>query len=398
MSMEYRAIKEFCNVSSSKRIFAEQYVDEGVPFYRQKEIIEKGMHQTIEDSIYISEETYNNIKTKFGAPQEGDLLITAVGVTLGIPYVVDDEVFYFKDGNLIWLSNFDKSVNSKYVYYWFSSSFGHDSIYMRAIGSAQPAITIDIVKKYKLLIPDRKVQDRIVEILSGYDQAIENNTKRIKTLEQMAENLYKEWFVRFRFPGHENAEFEKENPKNWIINYTNTMKRPKTWRYAKLSEFGEFIRGKNITSEQMVEGEIPVISAGVEPSGYHNQSNVHGECITISASGANAGLLKYNLSDIWAADCSYYQNDENLWFVYNSLRFLQKLRFNLQCGAAQPHVYPRHINKISIIKPDDNLIVQYCNTVKPFYAEIYKLMKSNESLKKQRDLLLPRLMSGKLEV
>lgn len=148
----------------------------------------------------------------------------------------------------------------------------------------------------------------------------------------------------------------------------------------------------------MIDGEIPVISAGLQPSGYHNKANVYGDSLTISASGANAGYLKYHLSDIWAADCSYYQNAENLWFVYSSLRFLQPVISNLQCGAAQPHVYPKHINRLQILIPDDDTISAYCELVKPIFDEIRILQNKNEMLIKQRNMILPRLMGRRLKV
>ena len=96
--MRYKKIKlgDISKVSSSKRIFAKQYVDFGIPFYRQKEIIDKKNKAEISDPLFISQETYDEIKKRFGVPQKGDLLITAVGVTLGIPYVVDDEIFISK--------------------------------------------------------------------------------------------------------------------------------------------------------------------------------------------------------------------------------------------------------------------------------------------------------------
>ena len=174
--------------------------------------------------------------------------------------------------------------------------------------------------------------------------------------------------------------------------------KPKKWHYGPVAELGVFVRGKNITSDGMIDGFIPVISAGLEPSGYHNANNVKGKSITISASGANAGFMKYNLEDIWAADCSYMTDNNAFWFVYHSLRFIQPVISNLQCGAAQPHVYPKHINKLCIIIPEKKYILVFCKIVSPYYDEIGKLVKQNENLKKQRDLLLPRLMSGKLEV
>ncbi|MDB6209637.1 restriction endonuclease subunit S [Streptococcus oralis] len=397
--MQYIKIGDLCNVSSSKRVFARQYVDNGIPFYRQKEVIDKKNGNTIEEPIYISESDYNIFKAKFGVPANGDLLITAVGATLGIPYFVGNEQFYFKDGNLIWLSNFKEKLNSKFLYYWIDSSFGTQTLWNRTIGSAQPALTIDSIKKLSIPVPSKAVQDKISTTLTTFDQIIENNNKRIKLLAQMAENLYKEWFVRFRFPGYEDVEFEEKKPRGWQVvtedkkHFTATI-----FKYDEFKNIGSFLRGKNITAAKMVEGDIPVISAGLQPSGYHNEANVFGESLTISASGANAGYLQYHLQDIWAADCSYYQDDAIIWFVYNTLKFLQPVIINLQCGAAQPHVYPKNINKLCVLIPTEELIYKYNDFVKPYYDEIKILNKRNQSLTKQRDMLLPRLMSGKLEV
>ena len=399
MELQYIKIGDLCNVSSSKRVFARQYVDNGIPFYRQKEVIDKKNGKAIEEPIYISESDYNIFKAKFGVPANGDLLITAVGATLGIPYFVGNEQFYFKDGNLIWLSNFKKKLNSKFLYYWIDSSFGTQTLWNRTIGSAQPALTIDSIKKLSIPIPSKAVQDKISTTLTTFDQIIENNNKRIKLLEQMSENLYKEWFVRFRFPGYEDVEFEEKKPRSWQVG-TEEKKHltPSIFKYDEFKNIGSFLRGKNITAAKMVEGSIPVVSAGLQPSGYHNEANVNGESLTISASGANAGYLQYHLQDIWAADCSYYQDDAIIWFVYNTLKFLQPVISNLQCGAAQPHVYPKNINKLCVLIPTEELIYKYNDFVKPYFDEIKILNQRNQLLTKQRDILLPRLMNGKVEV
>lgn len=148
----------------------------------------------------------------------------------------------------------------------------------------------------------------------------------------------------------------------------------------------------------MVEGVIPVISAGIEPSGYHCSYNVEGKSLTISSSGANAGYLQCHFTSIWAADCSYCQDKNQLWFIFNALKFLQPVISNMQVGSAQPHVYPKHINKLCTILPNEELIAKYCKMVEPIYEQISILQEKNKNLTKQRDKLLPRLMSGKLEV
>lgn len=386
MSMEWVKLGDCCTITSSKRVFANQYVDSGIPFYRSKEIIERRAFKEISEPLYISKDVYDGFKTKFGVPVKGDILLTSVG-TLGIPYLVkSNEEFYFKDGNLTWMKNFTDRIDSEYLYYWLSSSFGKSLLLQRAIGSSQAAITIEILKKYKLLLPLVYVQHRIASILSTYDTLIENNAKRIRLLEKMAENLYKEWFVRFRFPGHENVEMENGLPKGW--------------KRGSLSDVCEFKRGKNITSSEMQEGNVPVISAGLEPSGYHSCSNVRGVNVTMSSSGANAGYIAIHYSDIWAADCSYIEESTtgNIYYVYELLNNIRTVINNFQRGAAQPHVYPKDVNRIKLILPSKELMLKANGRLEIMHKEIYNLQKQNSLLARQRDLLLPRLMSGKLEV
>jgi len=102
-----KPLGKLCNITSSKRIYASEYVSTGVPFYRSKEVIQKHDGEAINTELFISEEKYNEIKNKFGVPTKGDMLMTSVG-TLGIPYIVKaSEKFYFKDGNLTWYKDFN---------------------------------------------------------------------------------------------------------------------------------------------------------------------------------------------------------------------------------------------------------------------------------------------------
>lgn len=339
-----------------------------------------------------TEKDYKNFKLEIN-----DLLVARTGATVGVSYLVKkDYNAVFNNGSIRLRLN-DK-VNTRFVYYIFQTNSFRQYIDNVSCVATQPNLRVENLLRFNIPDIEKRIQDSIVSRIEKLDDLIECNVKCIKVLEEMAENLYKEWFVRFRFPGYETMEFEVKSPKGWIFGDKEVTSIPSNWHYGELKEIGEFIRGKNITADKMIEGEVPVISAGISPSGYHNVPNVFGGCITISASGANAGYLLYHLNDIWAADCSYYQNSENLWFVYNSLKFLQPVISNMQAGAAQPHVYPKHVNRICMIIPEKKWISKYCEIVSPIYDEIKVLKKKNDNLIKQRDLLLPRLMSGKLEV
>lgn len=251
-------------------------------------------------------------------------------------------------------------------------------------GTTQDNLSWQKLSRIKFPNPPLPTQQKIASILSAYDNLIQNYKKQIEALQTAASELYKEWFVRFRFPGYQTTNFENGIPEGWKV--------------VLASELGEFIRGKNITAEEMQEGTIPVISAGIEPSGFHNQSNVKGVSLTISNSGANAGYLQINYSDIWAADCSYCNSAKHIYFYYELLNNMRVVLFNLQKGAAQPHVYAKDINKMKILLPSTELIGTANKKIKLMHEKIYSLQQQITNLTQQRDLLVPRLMSGKLEV
>ena len=354
------------------------------------------------DSVYLEP----NDKYKKFIINTNDILIQTVGSWANNPNSIVGKVVRVPDKcdkaylnqNIVRIIP-NKDFDNTYLYYALKANQFSMYCVLRGQGAAnQASITLATIFKFKFRAHFFSEQKRIADILSTYDTLIENNNNRIKLLEQMAENLYKEWFVRFRFPGYEDVEFEEKKPRGWQVGTEDKNHfAPTIFRYDEFGIIGSFVRGKNITAAQMIEGNIPVISAGLQPSGYHNEANVFGENLTISASGANAGYLQYNLNDIWAADCSYYQDDATIWFVYNTLKYLQPVISNLQCGAAQPHVYPKNINRLCILIPTEELIHKYNDSVKPYYDEIKVLNQHNQLLTQQIDLLLPRLMSGKLE-
>jgi len=332
--------------------------------------------------------------------KKGDIIYSTVRPNLKHYGIIKDEI-----ENLIVSTGFSvirchKNVNRDYVYAYLTLPFITNKLASIAEGavSTYPSIRPKDLEKIEIKEISIDDQNYIADIFNNYNYLIEKNNRRIGLLEKIAEEIYKEWFVKFRFPGYEKCQMYESRPLGWIYGDNIQSNIPENWHYGQLKEIGQFIRGKNITSEQMIFGDVPVISAGIQPSGYHNQANVKGSSLTMSASGANAGYLQYNLEDIWAADCSYYQNDENIWFVYSSLKFIESAIKNLQVGAAQPHVYPKNINKLNIIIPEEKYIKLFQETVVPMFEEIKILRQKNQNLTQQRDLLLPRLMSGKLEV
>jgi type I restriction enzyme S subunit len=233
-----------------------------------------------------------------------------------------------------------------------------------------------------------KTQKRIGLVLSSFDDLIENNIKRIKLLEQAAQNIYKEWFVHLRFPGHENIPINEETGL------------PEGWEEKALGEFTEIKKGKNITKSTIIEGNVPVVAGGLKPAYYNNTPNTINPVITVSASGANAGYVNIYLEDIWASDCSYIDTNlsDSIFFIHNLLSHQQDLIFGMQRGAAQPHVYPKDLKRTEFLIPAKDIIIKFEEQVSPQYKMKRVLLSQNQKLKAARDILLPRLMNRTIEV
>jgi len=189
---EVKKLMEVCEITSSKRVFANEYVDTGIPFYRSKEVIEKSKQQPISVELYISESHYNSIKCNFGIPQIGDILITAVG-TIGRIWVVDtNEPFYFKDGNLVWLRNI-KDVHYEY----FSKSLFYlidEYKKVNANGAAYNALTIAKLKQMYCPLPPLPLQHSFAQKIEQIEQQKAAIQKTITDLETLLAARMQYWF------------------------------------------------------------------------------------------------------------------------------------------------------------------------------------------------------------
>lgn len=386
MSWEKTKIGDHCEITSSKRIFYSEYTDSGVPFYRSKEIIESSQGQPISESLYISTDKYNDIKSKFGVPLPGDMLLTSVG-TIGIPYIVrTDDYFYFKDGNLTWFRNFDDSLSSKFLCYWIGSKDGYGVLNNTTIGSSQKALTISSLKQIECPLPPIEVQNRIVDILSAYDALIENNQKQIKLLEEAVQRLYKEWFVNFRFPGHEDTPIVNGVPEGWKKVEVGTC-------IAKVA------RTKQVMTAELLEvGKIPVVDQSRNfIAGYTNdEETVVDLGIPIIVFGDHTRVLKY-IQFPFAKGA-----DGTQLIVTTNEKMPQSL---LYCSLVNVDLsnyhYARHFKYLKaeeILLPSLDVAHQFDGVVSPLFEQVQKLRDKCKLAAEARDRLLPKLMSGEIEV
>ncbi len=271
-------------------------------------------------------------------------------------------------------------ANPNYYYYYFKSPYSPIKSIVQQC--AQSGIRASELATLKVCYIPLEQQQKIAGILSAYDDLIEINRKQIKLLEEAAQKLYKEWFVKLNFPGHENVKIVDGVPEGW--------------KKGVLSDIGEFKRGKTITKDQTAQGSVPVVAGGLEPAYYHNDANTETPVITVSGSGANAGFTRLYYEKVWASDCSFLDISkcENLYFIYCVLKSSTDLINNLQKGAAQPHVYAKDLNALQVVIPIDIVFDNFSKVVSPYFDKIKSLQNQIQLLQSARDKLLPRLMNG----
>lgn len=303
----------------------------------------------------------------------------------------------------------EKIADTRYIYYLLKCGR------IDGYGTSQQQITIPYLKKKRIqIITSLDKQKKIASILSAYDNLIEVNNKRIKVLEQMAENLYKEWFVRFRFPGHEKAEFENGIPKGWSKQRLDQFgisldsgSRPSGGIDDSLNEGIPSLGAESVNGM----GEFDYNDVKLIPFDYYQKmkrGKSTGSDILVYKDGEYIGKTTIFMN---AFPFSQFAVNEHVFLLNaNSSEYQLYLYFtlhlqeyyilmqNLNRNAAQPGLSKPDMNRIKIVVPDITTVQKFNAIVKPIMNQVFHLASQRYNLTKQRDLLLPRLMSGKLEV
>ena len=410
--MEYVEIRELGNIVTGKTPPTENTVFYGgkYPFITPTDIEsfdKKYLHFT---ERTLSEEGGRKIKNC--QLPEGSICFVCIGSTIGKMCMTNCISFTNQQINSI-IPN--EKCDGNYLFYLLRHVKGYFQSIGGGTGSGKGIVNKSVFQKSKILIAkDQKIQKRIANILSAYDNLIENNNRRIRILEQMAENLYKEWFVRFRFPGHETAEFENGLPKRWTI--------------QRLGKFGISLdsgsRPKGGIDESLIEG-IPSLGAEAvrelaefdyssvkyipyEYFGKMKRGKFDGNAILVYKDGAYIGKTTIFRNEfpfktfavnehVFLMNANNHSYQNYLYFTLHQREYFFLMQ-NLNRNAAQPGLAKTDMERIKILIPPEELVNKFNKHIDRVFDEIFQLAKANENLIKQRDMLLPRLMSGKLEV
>ncbi|MCT4544874.1 MAG: restriction endonuclease subunit S [Vallitalea sp.] len=385
---------EVCSISSSKRIYAREYQSEGIPFYRGKEIIQKHNGNEVSTELFITRQRYEEIKNKFDVPQKGDILLSCVG-TLGVSWLVDEEEFYFKDGNLTWL-RCNKKTTPQFLYLWLNSPEAQNQIDAMCIGSTQKALTIETLKKFDITLPRLEIQEKICEIINPISKKITVNRATNRNLEEQTLALFKSWFIDL-------DPWSGEVPSSWhegALGEYVTIKRGGSPRPIKdfISEYG--LRWLKISDVSKLNSPYVIdIKERIKESGLKKTVLLNKGSFVLSNS-ATPGIPKILDVDSCIHDGWLYFLDSQLsnQFLY---LFFKHIRPNLVAmgnGSVFTNLKTDILKAYPIVKPDNKTLNDFDEVVLPMFKEMQRVARENQKLSSIRDTLLPKLMSGELNV
>jgi len=317
--------------------------------------------------------------------KKGDLLLVMTDLVqsapiLGGAFIIpeNDKFLHNQRLGLVSIKNSTDS-DKKYLYYLLNSESYRGQVRGAATGATVRHTAPQRIYNCKVKIPSIKKQRKIASILSTYDDLIENNRQRIQLLEESARLLYREWFVRLRFPGHEHVK---------IIDGV-----PEGWEKSTLGDNIVLNYGKSLKADDRIEGPYPVYgSSGIV--GTHKKPFARSPGIIVGRKG-NVGSVFWSSRDFHPIDTVYYIDTESSdYYLYNALQHMQFV----SSDAAVPGLNRNYAYSRLYLLPSENISSHFENIVAPIYGQTFKLDEYNRKLKQARDLLLPRLMNGEIEV
>jgi type I restriction enzyme, S subunit len=277
-----------------------------------------------------------------------------------------------------------RKVDVRFLLYYFFTQEWRAVIKRNMLtGATVDRIPLSTFPDFPVRVPPLPIQRRIAGILSAYDELIENNLRRVQILESMARALYREWFVHFRFPGHEHD--------TCIASPLGAI--PQGWKVQKLADVIELNYGKSLKKEDRCEGEYPVFgSSGV--IGTHDTALVKGPGIIVGRKG-NVGSVFWCDDDFFVIDTAYFVTSSlplrYLFYVLPTLNFINS-------DAAVPGLSRNQAYTLEVLVPPASILEKFCELAGTFEQQAATLQSQIQNLRRTRDLLLPRLLSGQIDI
>ena len=350
--------------------------EEGYPLIRTPNI---GKGRLNLDGVYrVSEDTYERW-TQRAVPQENDLILAREAPAGNVAIVRNGQQVCLGQ-RTVHLRPDPKQIEPAFLCYYLLAPPQQGALLAGETGATSKHVNMKDIRRLPLKgLPKLNVQQTIGRVLSVYDDLIENNRRRIQLLEESARLLYREWFVRLRFPGYEHVK---------IIDGV-----PEGWEKSTLGDSIVLNYGKALKADDRIEGFYPVYgSSGIV--GTHKKPFARGPGIIVGRKG-NVGSVFWSSKDFHPIDTVYYIATESSdYYLYNALQHIQFV----SSDAAVPGLNRNYAYSRPYLLPSETIRSHFENIVTPIYGQIFKLDDYNEKLKQARNLMLPRFMNGEIEV
>jgi type I restriction enzyme S subunit len=401
MAWEKVKLGDVCKIGDGAHASLKR-LSQGIPYLTAKNLTRNGID--VQNLDFIDEITYNKhfkeSSTALTRPQKDDILYSIIG-SIGGMYLVKDEKIGISSSVAIFRSN-PSILISKYLYYYLKSSLFDSQIQAIKGGVAQGFMSLSKLSSIEISYPlEIKTQKRIADILSAYDNLIENNQKQIKLLEEAAQRLYKQWFIDLRYPGHETTKIVDGLPEGWrkdTVDSIVSLLSGFAFKNNSFSENGVFkiVTIKNV-QDGIFDGENVSLIDEI-PAKMSEHCILNSGDILLSLTG-NVGRVcmvvgeNYLLNQRVAKLKSDYPSFT--YCLFRSKDMFDEMN-NLANGAAQQNLSPIRTGQIKITVPSADILKMFENRISPLISRMLILWKQNKYLIQFRNRLLPKLMNGEI--
>lgn len=378
------------------QLHSSDYADEGTPIIMPKDMVEgKISHH---DLIRVPDEHLQRVKRH--QVFDGDLMVARKGDVRKCVYITENENGWLTGSDCLKVSLDKDRCYPKFVYYQLRSPFIGKWLETISIGSTMPSLNTGLLSGIEIALPSMSAQIRIAEILSAYDDLIENNQKQIKLLEEAAQRLYKEWFVDLRFPGHENTPIVDGVPEGWqkcTLNEICTVKKdtvtskqiaPDT-PYIGLEHMpridfclSDWGKANDVTSNKFRYSEDDIIFGKIRP--YFHKVGFALNCGVVSTDS----FVMVAKSGLWGL----------LLMTVFDKAFVEYTYQTCKEGSKMPRADWKQMEKYPVLIPNQDILNQFEQYAWTITRKIKMLALQNHALTEARDRLLPKLMNGEIEV
>jgi type I restriction enzyme S subunit len=361
---------------------SKSYVEDGVPVIRGNNLPD---HTVFNDGdfVFVSDEKALSLSANTAGPR--DLIFTQRGTLGQVGLIPDLPNFprYVISQSQMKLTVDASKAEPRFVYYYFRLPTTVETIKNHVSSSGVPHINLGVLRRFKIPLPPLKEQRRIVEVAAAYDDLMENNRRRMALLEESARLLYREWFVHLRFPGREHTR---------LINGL-----PQGWERVPLGEVMTLQRGHDLPSQDRVEGDVPIVSSsGI--TGFHDKKKADAPGVVTGRYGT-LGQVYYIDRDYWPLNTALYVTDFKGNPPLYILHLLKHALESIQSDkAAIPGLNRNVVHSMKVLGPPASLRATFGDFSADVYRQISILTDQTQKLRTARDLLLPRLMSGEIEL